>query len=71
MGKKNTVVNPRVYYQSLSKKDKTQFLEYLLTHYGIKTNTISRKLAKAQFGVLNKLEEVTITHVIQSESWRL
>lgn len=70
MSEKNTVVNPRVYYQRLSRQDKTQFLEYLLVHYGIKTNTIRRKLARKQFGVLSKLEEVTIMHVIQEEQWQ-
>jgi hypothetical protein len=45
MGKSENV-NPMVYYQNLSKKEKSQFLLYLSTRYGMKANTISRKLAK-------------------------
>ncbi len=70
MSEKVTDVNPRVYYQRLSKKEKGVFLEYLLTHYGLKTNTIRRKLSKSQFGELSKLEEFAIQTVITNELWK-
>lgn len=63
-------VNPRVYYQSLSKKDKGIFLNYLLVNYGICIATVRRKLSKTQFGELSKLEEMTIKDVITKNLWK-
>ncbi len=63
-------VNPRDYYQSLSKKEKGMFLEYLLSNYGMKTNTIRCKLTKVQWGKLTKLEELTLVDVIKSGKWK-
>lgn len=64
-------INPTVYYQNLSKKEKSQFLLYLSTRYGMKTNTIRRKLAKNPNSELTKLEEVTILEVIKEGLWKI
>ena len=69
MGKSENV-NPMVYYQNLSKKEKSQFLLYLSTRYCMKANTISRKLAKKPNSKLNKLEEVTIQVLIEEGLWK-
>ena len=68
---KSENVNPMVYYQNLSKKEKSQFLLYLSTRYGMKANTISRKLAKKPNSKLTKLEEVTILEVIKEGLWKI
>ena len=64
-------INPTVYYQNLSKKEKSQFLLYLSTKYGMKANTTRRKLAKNPNSELTKLEEVTILEVIKEGLWKI
>lgn len=64
-------INPTVYYQNLSKKEKSQFLLYLSMQYGMKANTIRRKLAKNPNSELTKLEEVTILEVIKEGLWKI
>ncbi len=63
-------VNPQVYYRSLGKKEKSQFLQYLATRYGMKVNTIRRKLAINPISDLTKLEEITIRKVIEESLWK-
>ena len=47
-------VDPRDYYQSLTKKEKSKFLLYLSGRYGYKSGTISGKLRSLPSGELRK-----------------
>lgn len=63
-------VNPQEYYLSLTRGDKTKFLDYLMVVYGINKSTLSQKLQRSSTGELKKLESIIINNVIITEEWR-
>ena len=64
-------VDPREYYQSLSKKEKSKFLLYLSRRYGYMSGTISGKLRCLPSGELRKDERENIINTINSGVWRI
>ena len=63
-------VDPRDYYQSLTKKEKSKFLLYLSGRYGYKSGTISGKLRSLPSGELRKDERENIINTINSGVWK-
>lgn len=56
------------YYAKLSKKEKSQILGYLITHYGFRYNTIQQKLTgKSDF---NPRDMLVVQTVINEDLWR-
>jgi hypothetical protein len=70
MDEKKERVNPRDYYQKLNRKEKSEFLNYLLLNFGMNYSTIRRKLSRTPLGELTKLEMMTINNVIENELWK-
>lgn len=70
MEQKELAVNPRNYYRSLGKKEKTQFINYLQHTYDMKYATIRRKLSNTPNSELNKLEKLAIINAIETEAWK-
>lgn len=64
-------LNPRDYYNSLSKKEKAKFLLYLNKRYDYKTNTMSGKLRKNNVSNLRKDETENIVKAIEEGEWRM
>ena len=64
------MTDPRVYYQSLSKKEKSRFLRYLSQRYDYATATMSGKLRENSVSELRKDEKENLVRTIQSEAWR-
>lgn len=64
------IVNPQEYYLSLSRGDKSKFLDYLMLRYGINKSTLSQKLQRSATGELKKLESIIISNVIITEEWK-
>lgn len=67
MEKKN--VDVRGYYQSLSRKERGQFLKYLLLRYDYNTRTMSTKLNNTD-SLLRRDEKENIEQTIESGVWR-
>lgn len=67
----NQSVDVRVYYRSLSKKEKGKLLRYLSQRYDYPASTISGKLRENPISPLRRDEEENITKAIQSGVWRL
>lgn len=68
--KKNEDVNLIEFYQNLRKKEKTQFLNYLLTTYGFCPSTIMQKVRKHNPLPFKIVEEKIIKEIISNEKWR-
>lgn len=66
----NQSIDVRVYYQSLSKKDKGKFLRYLSTRYDYPTATMSGKLRENNVSELRRDELENITKTIETGVWR-
>lgn len=66
----NQNLDVRVYYQSLSKKEKGKLLRYLSQRYDYPASTISGKLRESPISPLRRDEEENITKAIQSGVWR-
>jgi hypothetical protein len=66
----NQSIDVRVYYQSLSKKDKGKFLRYLTQRYEYPTATMSGKLRKNNVSELRRDELENITKTIETGVWR-
>lgn len=64
-------LNPRDYYNSLSKKEKAKFLLYLNKRYDYKTNTMSGKLRKNNVSNLRKDETENIRRTIEEGEWKI
>lgn len=60
----------RVYYQSLSRKDKGKFLRYLSQRYDYPTATMSGKLRENNVSELRRDELENITKTIETGIWR-
>ena len=66
----NQNVDVRVYYQSLSKKEKGKMLRYLSQRYDYPASTMSGKLRDVPVSPLRRDEEENITKAIESGVWR-
>jgi hypothetical protein len=66
----NKSIDVRGYYQSLSKKEKGQFLRYLTMNYGYSVHTLSAKLRENTNLKLRKNEELDIMETVSRGLWR-
>lgn len=66
----NEKIDVRVYYQSLSKKDKGKFLRYLTQRYDYPTATMSGKLRENNVSELRRDELENIMKTIETGVWR-
>ena len=66
----NEKIDVRVYYQSLSKKDKGKMLRYLSQRYDYPSSTMSGKLRKDPVSPLRRDEEENIIKTIETSVWR-
>ena len=66
----NQSIDVRVYYQSLSKKDKGKFLRYLSMRYNYPTATMSGKLRENNVSELRRDELENITKTIETGVWK-
>ena len=65
---KNSAITIQDYYANLTKKEKTQILSYLITHYGFRYNSVKQKLTgKSDF---NPRDLLVVKAVINEELWR-
>lgn len=69
LNSKNEALDPRVYYQSLSKKERGQFLRYLLIRHDYNTRTMSYKLTRPD-SLLRRDEKENVLSAIESGAWR-
>ncbi len=65
----NQELNVRVYYQSLSKKERGQLLKYLFLRYDYNMRTFSYKLTHED-ALLRRSEKENIQDCINSGVWR-
>ncbi len=66
----NEVIDVRVYYQNLSKKDKGKLLRYLSQRYDYPASTMSGKLRVDAVSPLRRDEEENIINVIKKGLWK-
>ena len=66
----NQSIDVRVYYQSLTKKEKGKFLRYLSQRYDYPTATMSGKLREDPVSPLRRDEEENIIKTIETGVWR-
>lgn len=66
----NQSIDVRVYYQSLSKKEKGKMLRYLSQRYDYPSSTMSGKLRKDSVSPLRRDEEENIIKTIETGVWR-
>lgn len=64
------IVDPQVYYQNLSKKDKGKFLRYLSSQFDYPSSTMSAKLRENPTGNLRKDEHDNIVKTINEGLWK-
>ena len=65
---KKSAITISDYYAKLSKKEKSQILGYLITHYGFRYNTIQQKLTgKSDF---NPRDMLVVQTVINEGLWK-
>ena len=64
------IVNPCDFYMSLSKKEKSLFLDYLHKYFDMRPTTIMRKLSKKSNYSLSLLEKNAILKVINEGLWK-
>lgn len=62
-------VNPRDYYQSLSRKEKGKFLLYLAKKYGYPPSTMSAKLRENYITLIRDNELKDLQKTINSGVW--
>ena len=62
-------IDVRVYYQSLTKKEKGKFLRYLSQRYDYPTATMSGKLRENNVSELRRDELENITKTIETGVW--
>lgn len=63
-------IDVRVYYQSLTKKEKGKLLRYLSQRYDYPASTMSGKLRGAPVSSLRRDEEENIIETIETGIWR-
>ena len=66
----NQSIDVKVYYQSLTKKDKGKFLRYLSMRYDYPTATMSGKLRENNVSELRRDELENITKTIETGVWK-
>lgn len=66
-----TNIDPQVYYQNLSKKDKGKFLRYLSRRFDYPSSTMSGKLRENPIGNLRKDERENIIKTIEEGLWEV
>ena len=66
-----TNIDPQVYYQNLSKKDKGKFLRYLSRRFDYSSSTMSGKLRENPIGNLRKDERENIIKTIEEGLWKV
>lgn len=64
-------LDPKDYYQSLTKKEKSRFLRYLSQRYDYPSATMSGKLRENPVSDLRRDERENIIHTIEEGLWRL
>lgn len=64
------MIDPRVYYQSMRKRDKARFLRYLTGRYGYSSGTMSGKLRENNVSELRRDEMENLLKTIKSGAWR-
>jgi hypothetical protein len=70
MSKNFTDVQLRVYYkENLSKKEKSEFLRYLMMEFDYSYSSLQQKLSGG--ADLNKRDLILIGSVIEDERWRM
>lgn len=67
---KNEVIDPKVYYQNLRKKDKAKFLHYLSLRYDYKATTMSGKLRENPASSLRRDEYENLVATIKTGAWK-
>ncbi len=69
--KQSMIVNVQDYYQNLTKKEKSELLEYLIIKFGYNYSTMRQKLAGTGRGRFRRNEERDVLEAIENESaWR-
>lgn len=69
--KQSMIVNVQDYYQNLTKKEKSELLEYLIIKFGYNYSTMRQKLAGTERGRFRRNEERDVLEAIENESaWR-
>jgi len=69
MSENLTSVQLQSYYkEKLSKKEKTEFLKYLMVTFDYSYNSIQQKMSGS--ADLNKRDIILIGEVVKNESWR-
>ena len=63
-----TDVGLQSYYKNLGKKEKSEFIKYLMVEFNYSYNSIQQKLT-GKAG-LNKRDLILIDHVIKNELWK-
>lgn len=63
-------VNPRDFYQNLSRKDKGRFLRYLSRRYDYPASTMSGKLREKPLSSLRRDEAENISKAIEAGAWK-
>lgn len=66
----NQSIDVRVYYQSLTKKEKGKMLRYLSQRYDYPSSTMGGKLRKNPIGQLRRDEQENIIKAIETGVWR-
>lgn len=66
----NQSIDVRVYYQSLTKKEKGMMLRYLSQRYDYPSSTMSGKLRNDPVSPLRRDELENITKTIETGVWR-
>lgn len=66
---KSQNLDPKDYYQSLTKKEKSRFLRYLSQRYDYPSATMSGKLRENPVSDLRRDERENIIHTIEEGLW--
>lgn len=65
---KNSAIVVLDYYAALSKKEKSELINYLIVHYAFRYNTIQQKLSgKSAF---NPRDLLVVSTVIKEQLWK-
>lgn len=63
-------IEPEVYYNNLSRKEKTMFLDYMFVKYDIRQETLRSKIRNYGSQKLSPMEKKTVCDEIETENWR-
>lgn len=65
---KNTAIVVQDYYAALSKKEKSELMNYLIVHYDFRYNTIQQKLSGKS--LFNARDLLVVSTVIKEQLWK-